>query len=609
MKILAASIGLCLASSLCAPAQTPQSGKTVIDVTDFGAVPDDGKDDTAAVRQAIDACAGKPNIRFIFKPGTYHFTSPADRPDRRKFRFIDLTGLEVDGQGATLLFADKANPFSFMRCPDLTIKNLTVDWVRPPFSQGTITAGGENFLEVQVDEAYPIDKSVKVAAFMDFDPATKLPIANMDVFGSAITKTELVAPQKLRLTLRKSGDPEKNAHFAKYLPASVGKLLLLRHEVYGSYVFDLLRCKNVVLENINIYASPGMGIHASVCENITSRHVEVRCKPDSGRLMSTTADCQYYTHCLGTITIEDGYYEGMGDDGLNVTAKYRAVTAVTSPTSFEMALPVKGWSGLVPEPGEKLLVASGADLSPRGTVVVRSARWNQETNIFSVEVEGNLPAGIREKDLVSSMTYLPKVTVRRSTFRGMRSRGMLFSTSDVLVEDCKIEGMGYPGILLKGGTRHGCEGPAPNNVTIKNSTFEGCGGAGIYAYTDGPNRSATAISNLTIEGNTFRENPGLFAQRFKREHPEWMHWSAGVCVLSANTVAITNNTFEGYPQALYLRQVRDCKVSGNSSNTASTVIVSPESKDEVQMSEDKNLAMSAAGPEIEPDLRYVLDFR
>lgn len=584
------------------------AAKQVVDVADFGAVPDDGQDDTEAVRRAIESCQGKTNIRMVLHPGTYHFISPADRPDRRKFRFTDLNGLEVDGQGAMLLFADRANPFTFMRCADLTIRNLSVDWVRPPFSQGAITAAGENFLEVQVEEAYPIDKATKVAAFMDFDPATRLPVANMDVFGSAITKTELIAPQKLRLTLRKSGDPEKNAHFAKYLPASIGRLLLLRHEVYGSYVFDLLRCRNVLLENIAIYASPGMGIHASLCDTITSRHVSVRPKPESGRLMSTTADCQYYTHCLGTITIEDGYYEGMGDDGLNVTAKYRAVTSVSSPSSFVMALPVKGWAGTPPEAGEVLYFADAGDLSPKGSAVVRASRWDAESGLFTVDVDA-VPAGVKEKDLVSTGKYLPKVVVRRSTFRGMRSRAMLFSTNDVLVEDCKVEGTGYPGILLKGGLRHGCEGPAPSNVTIRNSVFEGCGGAAIYAYTDGPNRSPQAISKLTIEGNTFRENPGLYAQRFKKERPTWMHWAAGVCLLSANEVSIRKNTFEGYATALYFRQVKNCEVADNSSSAPAQVLVSPESEGQVKLKDDAKMSLSTAGPEIKPDLQYVLDFR
>ena len=51
------------------------------DVTLFGAVPDDGKDDTAAIQRALDSCAKNGGMAFV-PTGTYTISLPA-RPAQR----------------------------------------------------------------------------------------------------------------------------------------------------------------------------------------------------------------------------------------------------------------------------------------------------------------------------------------------------------------------------------------------------------------------------------------------------------------------------------------------------------------------------------------------
>ncbi len=588
--------------------QTPVGGEVIqVPPPDPSAI-----DHTGILQKAAEACVGKTNPVLRFSKGTYYLSSRSALLPQGGLKFEKIKGLTIDGQGAVILMVGKLSPFYFKDCDGIVVKNLTIDSAKPYFAQGKITAGTENSLEIEIDPAFPLPEGRKIEAMMDYDPVTRLPLANMDIFGTAITRTERLDENHLKLEFRKMGNPKQRDHFAKWFPASVGKLVLMRLEVHGHYAIDFVLCRNIVLEKVNIYAAPGMGIHAQECENITSRGVQVRIKPGSGRLMSTTIDCQYYTFCKGSIVIEDGYYEGMGDDGFNVTSKYRQVKKVEGENVFYAALPGPiGWCGSLPVPGEKLTFHRGStDLSTStGTWTVKSAVWDAVSKQFRIEVVEPMKSTIKVDDLWYSETYLPKVEIRRCTFRGMRARGILLSTRDVLIENCKIEGSGYSGILLKGGLRHGYEGPPPSNVTIRSCTFEGSGGAAIYGYADGIKVPAGALNKIVIENNIFRETAALASARFKQDNPLRMYWAPAVSLQAASNVSLIGNTFEGYPTAIYLGNVSQAKVDGNHSKSPAAILLEKASTQNVQIGKNEKMEAADAPTGTLPDLEYMNDFR
>ena len=56
-------------------ANPPQVPSTVTYVADFGAIPNDGKDDTKAVQAAIAACKGRNTRTLHFSGGTFHLSN------------------------------------------------------------------------------------------------------------------------------------------------------------------------------------------------------------------------------------------------------------------------------------------------------------------------------------------------------------------------------------------------------------------------------------------------------------------------------------------------------------------------------------------------------
>lgn len=595
-----------VAGAATVPANPPQAGADEVLVTSFGAKPDDGQDDTKGIKAAIAHCRDAQIHRLVLPKGRYDFDEAELPPDKRALSFEGFQGITVDGNGSTLVFRGRANPFYFQKCSGVLLKNLTIDWERPFFSQGRVLEAHDLTFDVEVDKEFPVDGTEKFEALMDYDPESRLPIGNLDVLAnSGIASCELLRPQVLRLTLKTPTNAKQEAHFRASIAALAGKLLVLRHVVYGNYGVDLINCSGCRLEDVSIYSVPGMGIHAQQSRDISLQRVQVRIRPGSGRLMSTTADCQFYTHCVGSVTIEDSFFEGMGDDGLNVCAKYRVVSKLTGPASLDAIYPAPFWRGPTPETGDTLEFSGIRDLVVHSSATVRAASWDDAAKVFHVEFTEPVPAKVKVGDYLAIQRFMPRAVVRNSTFRGMRSRAMLFSTRDVLVENCKVEAPGFAGIMLQGGIRSGYQGPATRQVVIRNNTFDGCGGTAIYADASVPGPRPGAHLDLAIEGNTFRANPRLDGLRFKKDHPDWVYWNSGVCLTAVDGITIRDNRFSGLQPAVYLRKVANVEIANNTSEPQAAIFIDPKEAETIRAHDNLKLAVEGTATNYDYKVNYI----
>ncbi len=581
-----------------------------ITVAQFGAIPNDGKDDTHAFLDAIAACLNYDCHRLVLPKGQYEISEQALAITPKKALYFEgFNGLTIDGNGSTLMFKGRVNALQFVRCKEILLKNLTIDWGRPYFSQGRVLEAHDLTCEIEIDKEYPVTGEEKFEAMMDYDPVSRFPIGNIDVLAnSGIASCQLIRPQVLRIQLRTPSDPKQEAHFRKTFETLKGKLMVLRHIVYGNYGFTAEECKNLSLEDFSIYTAAGMGIHAAQVENISLKRVAVRIRPGSGRLMSTTADCQYYTHCKGTITIEDCYFEGMGDDGLNICAKYKTITKILTPTTFESLVEGGTWRGPTPDPGAKIEIVDSKSLALRGVVTVKKSRWDPSAKVFVTEITESLPSGVTVKDFMADQSYLPKARVLRSTFKGMRARALLFSTRDILVEDCKIEAPAFSGIILMAGKRSAFQGPAVSNIIIRNNTFDGCGGTAIYADASVPEPGGVH-QQIVIEGNTIRENPALAALRFKKDHPRWVYWNSALCLTAVANVTLHNNKISGYPTALFFDRASHIQITDNQFKEPSLMLTCEGRTSAIQLKNNSGLTEKSNGLEYDSTINYVNIFR
>ncbi|MHC4717982.1 MAG: right-handed parallel beta-helix repeat-containing protein [Planctomycetota bacterium] len=524
----------------------------VISATDFGAVPDDGADDTAAVRKAVRRCVRTPGAVLTFPKGRYDFFPVTGRRHTPPgMYFAECKGLTVDGGGSTFVFREVMGAMSFARCRDVVVKDVTIDWDRPTYSVGTVVEDGRKYFDVDVQKAFPVKGGEPVEAFMEYDPKTKFPRRGcLDVYYG-VDRTELIAPQRLRV------------HLKRHAAAKVGALMILRHKVYGPGAIGLNECVNARVENVTIHTAPGMGVRGSRTENIHLKGVRIVPRPGSPNMMSVTADATHFNSCLGEITMADCEFEGMGDDATNVHGMFHKVTKRVDERTV-LSVVRNRWL-MPPEAGHRIEFTDPATLLPYHTGTVVKVTIDHKAKNHRIAFAGPLPERLKVGHWLGNVAWAPKLRIRNCKVRGNRARGFLIQTRDAVIEGCHIAHNQAAAINITADVDHWTESIGTRKIVVRNNVFEDVNNCArwhpgvISIFADlargkGPG-AAGVHRDILIEGNTIRDT-----------------FDAAIYVCSADGVVIRNNRIERSStrprrpegrHAIYIRNSRNVEVTGN----------------------------------------------
>ena len=325
------------ATLLCACNKT-----TTVSVKDFGAVPDDGINDAEALRKAAAYCRENPGTTLVFPAGVYDFSDPeAAKIEReaidgtygwglqvQRYLFIptkpyvtglDFTGakdLTIEGYGAKLMVEGWMEVFAFVRCKNVIVKGLQLDYKRHNNIEAVITNITGDTIEAEFDPVYYkySDKLVQGRTEF-FDPVAG---QFFDCDGGLAGSPE---PGKVQFKFTKNN-------------AKVGDILVIRHGGHYRPCYMLRESENITLKDIIIYSFPGMGVVGHETENILLDHIQI--VPYPGRYTSTTTDATHFTSCRGNITIQNCMFRGCLDDCTNIHNYYWYPYAQEDPNKVEI---------------------------------------------------------------------------------------------------------------------------------------------------------------------------------------------------------------------------------------------------------------------------------
>ena len=507
-------------------------------IAQFGLQADSGKDATPGIRNAIEHCRANSIHKLVFGPGRYDlwpdeadekylFISNNDEGLKRVgFPLKELKDLEIDGEGAVIMFHGPMVPFLLQKSKGVTIKNLTFDFVRPFHSEGMVLAITPESVDVEFAAEYPYTIRNGVLVFTGPKPAPEAettvksgeviyPYVNLLAFDSKRGEPAYLAKDRYGVhegIVAKEIAPHKVRLSIDRVSASPGNILVFGtpREFPGIVISD---SEGVNLENVIIHNCGGMAVIAQRSADLFLNKVQVVPAKGGGRVVSATADATHFVNIRGCIEMRECVFEGQKDDATNIHGLYSRVSRKLSADEIEVQLVHPQQFGVdFLKVGTRMELTQGPTLQPLGFSVAKEVtRLNKEyTRIKTAEP---LPEQLKVGDAVADAdANNADVLIKDCVIGKNRARGILLgSRGKIVVEGNTFHSPGTA-ILFEGDARHWFEQAGVRDVVIRNNTFDNCNygvwGKACIAVGTGMEKAARKTTrynkNIRIENNLFR---------------------------------------------------------------------------------------------------------
>lgn len=508
MILSAAFLALCVFSSPAAP-----RAETI--PADHG-IP--GWDELTAPEQS--GTAENPAVIDIPK-GIYHFDSEQCRRETHYYSNAELTNPRtvaltvrnlnnavIDFHDSELLGHGLMTTLVVEDCENLTIKNFRVDAPRPPLYQIEITAndaGGITFrpmpwVSLRLENGLPVFESDNFSATPDygmaFEPVTKHVLHNVADPSAVFEGTVDLGDGTFRAPNWK--DP-------RLVP---GTMFVLRPNTYRETGIFLHRCVNLTMENVSIHYAPAKAVTVQRCENVHLDGVSIRLREgENPRVFTANADAIHCSCNRGEIIVENGLYEGMMDDAINVHGVYLKVVGRPGSRQVEAAYSHSETSGFqwgVPGDTVQFNRADTMEIYDGTYTITEITPVDAPTPFgasrFLITVDRDLPEYINGENCgIENVSETPSVVYRNNVIRNNRARGGLFSSSKpILIEGNRFDHVSGTALLFCGDCSGWYESGPCREVVVRNNQFIDCMGS-LYQFCRGIISIYPEIPNLPAQ--------------------------------------------------------------------------------------------------------------
>jgi len=520
-----------------------EPGLVVLDMASFGGAGVDAdtafaKAIAAIEKAAADARTGGEPVRIVLnleKGAVYRI--------KRSLAFKQLSGFELNGNGAQLINTTRSQTLQISASNRVTIRDLAIDYDPLPFTQGTITAFDKTATQitVKVDPFYPDDApflaSITDGFFKVMDRATKaLKPGARDFLTPA--KVEKISEGMIRVHLRWGA----NDCFPSQLPVAVGDVIVIANGSAHAIVVDGSAATSFI--DVKLFASPGMGLlENGGAGSMMLQKVSIVPGPrpkgaTTDRLVSTNSDGSHFITVERGPTMEDCTFANTSDDAVNVHGFYHYVIDKVGPQHYRLT---PKWDiGLavgdeIESCDHQTFRSLGrtkiAQFSKRHAPELKAkiaALWKNKSPttqpdlIYEIVLQQDLP--LKVGDAVTSLSRIGAgTTIRRSSFHACGR--VLMKAPNTTVEDCQFAYSSSNALQAGSDIGFWSESGFAENLVFRNNHFTHCI-IGANALTAGSGALGTIYvgmvapdsvkgfannfqnRNVTIEGNYIDDSYG-----------------------------------------------------------------------------------------------------
>tara|TARA_Y100001970_G_C14254917_1_gene874544 strand:- start:6090 stop:7844 length:1755 start_codon:yes stop_codon:yes gene_type:complete len=555
-----------------------ESPAILMSLSDYGAIPSDGMDDSAALVKALSSAknlAPKP-VTILMDEGRYEFLTLGNDQHKSHIQIYGFSDLTIRGKGpqTELIMSDsKADGIVINSSSAVRIEQLSIDYQPLPYTQGSVVVANEKdrTFDIQIDEGFnsPLTENLvtqkgrKTRAYLFRPSDNKLTSRFSDQY-----------PLKVDGNLEKRLEKTSDGNYRFFSVNSVTHDFVgYKVVVVGRSRYDAIKVNDsskVTINAVDIYSSPSTGfkIRNSVGRTIVSNS-RIIPKPNSERLLSTNADGLHAKFNRAPIILKNSHMEAMGDDGVNIGGAYQGIYKQLADNI------------LLVEPHRTLKKDDTITVTNRKTGVVKSVAIIKEVERVSYDerdlmkltlkssvksvITVNDGAAVDDSDQITSInTTGQNSLIMNNRFKNIRGRGIMLHGEYSIVKGNHFASFRGPGVVIGPDFWWGESSSASHSI-IKDNTFDDIYWNNIIVHGGNElNKSGKlATDDLLIEGNRFTN--------YGRPSPLKGRGEVGPVLFlkNASNTIVRNNTFgehfeEGYNGPLIiLEMVRDISISDN----------------------------------------------
>lgn len=516
----------------------PSLGQT-ISVADFGIKPDTYKNVTPNVQKVIEQALKTNQTRLVFPKGRYDFwpdgairakyfvsNTSKEQEDSSKIKtvgmlFKNAKDLTIDGNGSLFVFHGKMTTIVLDHCENVKLQNIEVDFERPTMSEMRyVKSANGTDMEIHPDAKYSIVDG-KLIWHGEGWKTSHFHAVEFDTTLQTMRYSDWSVFEKSKATEIRPG----LVHFdtPEMFKTKSGNMLTVRDIIRDQVGMFILESKNITLEDVGMHYMHGLGIVSQYTENITMRRVTCAPRPETKRIVASSADFMHFSGCRGKITVENCTFSGAHDDPINVHGTNLRMIEKLGRNQLKLRFmhgQSYGFNAFFLRDTVAFIHSASMIRFEKG--VVKSVKRLSDREI-AVTFERDIPTGLEVNDCVENMSWTPEVLIKGNYFTRTNTRGILLTTPrKAVVENNLFYKTGMSAILIEADAEGWYESGPVRDVTIRNNEFVDC------AYQGGPGNAVIAINpsnkvadvkkpvhfNITIENNVFKtfDYPVLYAK-------------------------------------------------------------------------------------------------
>ncbi|MCU0863234.1 MAG: hypothetical protein MUC36_05555 [Planctomycetes bacterium] len=481
---------------VCDAVAQPPGPQSYFDVATFGAIPDDGADDAAAIQQALDlAMQTSGDVTLEFRPGSYQLATP---------QYVDLmlrspmvqsaSTLTIIGNGARLEVVNETRRgvLYLVGVHDVTIRDLDIDYVHR--GQAGIPDGTPSLVSqgtVKVLHRDPVNNSlytgVEIELHAGFRPPLPPAAGEPPVFfahyhdpathqlrertvNRGFTSVVALGHNRYLLNHGSFSAANDNVQIGDIAAIPLNSATMFQGQIRPrNHAIVVSRSTNVTLEGVNIFSAPAMGVVAEECTGTTfrrcgigPRHVlalsnaprpstVVGSPPGpSLRFASSTRDGIHIRQPRAGVTVDSCAFDFTGDDAIAVRSVFARVDMVDPATGvfslLEYLPPLSAGPIAV---GDTLRILRPSTGYSREVTVLRQSPWATHLNGAVSAVLCTPPFSAAIGDYVECYANAGEGSLlRNNRISNSASRGIVFKGRASRIENNTIGNTHGPGINL-----------------------------------------------------------------------------------------------------------------------------------------------------------------